>query len=29
VDYLKSAYADTTQSMLSLLPTGNITYDLL
>jgi hypothetical protein len=29
VDYLKSAYADTTQSMLSLLPTGYITYDLL
>ncbi|KAE8440392.1 hypothetical protein EG329_008168 [Mollisiaceae sp. DMI_Dod_QoI] len=29
VDYLKSAYADTTQSMLSLLPTDYITYDLL
>jgi len=29
IDYLKSAYADTTQSMLSLLPTGYITYDLL
>jgi hypothetical protein len=29
VDYLRSAYADTTQSMLSLLPTGDITYDLL
>jgi hypothetical protein len=29
VDYLRSAYADTTQSMLSLLRTGDITYDLL
>jgi hypothetical protein len=29
LDYLKSAYADTTQSMLSLLSTGYITYDLL
>jgi hypothetical protein len=29
VDYLRSVYADTTQSMLSLRPTGNITYDLL
>ncbi len=29
MDYLKSAYADTTQSMLSLLSTGYITYDRL
>jgi hypothetical protein len=29
VDYLKSAYADTTQNMLSLLSTGSITYELL
>ncbi|KUJ06192.1 uncharacterized protein LY89DRAFT_712694 [Mollisia scopiformis] len=29
IDYLKSAYTDTTQSMLSLLLTGYITYDLL
>jgi len=29
LDYLKIAYADTTQSMLSLLSTGYITYDLL
>ncbi|PMD60205.1 P-loop containing nucleoside triphosphate hydrolase protein [Hyaloscypha bicolor E] len=29
VDYLRSAYADTTQSIQSLLPTGDITYDLL
>jgi hypothetical protein len=29
VDYLKSAYADTTQSIMSLLPTGYIMYDLL
>lgn len=29
LDYLKSEYTDTTQSMLSLLSTGYITYDLL
>jgi hypothetical protein len=29
VGYLKSTYADTTQTMLSLLSTGYITYELL